>query len=99
MTCTLLVQQRGSGYAACVLGLASSVFEAESRDAAIAKATAEVRRMLLAGEIVRVEVEGPPEWANRHVGIFADVDNETWNQFQQAIKDYRTEVDADPNQF
>ena len=33
----------------------------------------------------------------RGVGIFADVPEEEWNEFLTTMKEYRAQVDADPN--
>lgn len=97
ITCNVLVQQNKGGFVANVLGLPGCVFEASTRDGAIEQARDEVRRMLVEGEIVRVKVDGPPELENCHIGIFPNVDDETWSSFIQTLREYGRQVDA--NQF
>lgn len=36
---------------------------------------------------------------NRGVGILSDLDDETWDQFQMAMKEARAEIDAEPNRL
>ena len=36
---------------------------------------------------------------NRGIGIFSDLDDETWNQFQTAMKEVRAEIDTEPNRL
>jgi predicted RNase H-like HicB family nuclease len=97
MTCEIWVRPVENGFVATVLGLPGCAVAAPTRDEAIEKARLELRNILSEGEIVRVEIEGLPQAQERGVGIFADVDDETWNEFLAAMKEYRAQVDADPN--
>jgi hypothetical protein len=99
MTCEIWVRSVENGFLATVLGLPGCAVEAPTRDEAIEKARLEVRNLLAEGEIVRVEIDDLPQAKERGVGIFAHLDDETWNQFLTAMKEYRQQVDADPNQF
>jgi len=99
MTCDIFVRPFERGFIAAILGVPGCIVEAATRDEAIEKACNEMRNWLTAGEIVRVEIECPPEAQKLGVGIFADEDDESWNEFLTAMKEYRQQVDADPNQF
>ncbi len=97
MICEIWVRPVENGFAATVLGLPGCVVEAPTRDEAIEKARLELYSMLSEGEIVRVEIDDLPQAKERGVGIFADVDDETWNEFLAAVKEYREQVDASPS--
>lgn len=99
MTCEILIRPVENGFAATVLGLPGCVVEAPTRDEAIEKARREIESLFANGEIIRVEIEIPPQAKARGVGIFADEDEESWNNFLAAMKEYRQRLDADPNAF
>jgi predicted RNase H-like HicB family nuclease len=99
MTCDLWIRQREDGFVVTVPGLPGFVIEAATRDQAVEKARAEIRSLLASGELVRIDLGDIPEAKARGVGIFADVDDETWNQFLAAMKEYRDQLDTDPNAF
>ncbi len=99
MTCDIWIRPVESGFVAAILGLPGCFVEAATRDEVIEKARLEVRNLLAEGEIVRIEIDDLPQAKERGVGIFAHVDDETWNQFLTAVKEYRQQVDADPNRF
>ena len=99
MTCEIWVRPVENGFLATVPGLPGCAVEAPTRDEAIEKARLEVRNLLAEGEIVRVEIDDLPQAKERVVGIFADVDDETWNEFLIAMREYRAQVDANPNRL
>jgi len=99
MTCEIWVRPVENGFVATVLGLPGYPVEAPTREEAIEKARREIENLFANGEIVRVEIEVPPQAKARGVGIFADEDEESWDNFLAAMKDYRQQLDADPTTF
>ncbi len=103
MTCEVLVKQEQEGFIATLLGLPGCVAQATTRAEAIEKVRLQAQDWLTEGEaakgeIVKVELE-ISQARERGVGVFADVDDETWNRFQASIKEYRDEVDANPDRL
>ncbi len=97
MTCEIWVGPSENGFAAMVLGLPGCAVEAPTRAEAIEKARSQAHNLLTRGEVVRVEIELPAQAKARGVGIFADEDEESWSSFLTAMKEYRQQVNADPN--
>jgi predicted RNase H-like HicB family nuclease len=98
MTCDIWIKPIESGFVATVLGLPGCFVEAATREEVIEKARKEILNWLAAGEVVRLEIEEPPQAQKFGVGIFADESDESWNQFLSLMKEYRRQVDADPKQ-
>jgi len=103
MNCDILITPTKNGFAATILGLPGCVIEAPTRDEAIEKVKAEAEDLITKSEIVRVEINGKAEAEeeikNRMIGIYSDLDDETWNQFQAAMKEARAEIDSEPNRL
>lgn len=98
MTCDIWVKSVENGFVATIPGLPHRSFEAHTREGAVEQARQELSNFFARGEIVRVEIDIPPSARARGVGIFADEDDESWNGFLTAMKEYRQQVDADPNE-
>jgi len=101
MTCEVLVTQEQGGFIAMLLGLPGCVVQAPTRDEAIEKVRLRAQNWLTEsrpadGEIVQVEID-LPNARERGVGAFAD--DETFPEFLAAVKAYRDQIDADPNEF
>jgi len=97
MTCDIFVKPNGNGFIAAAMGMPDCIVEAATRDEAIEKARLKVLDWLGRGEVVKVEIGDLPQAEARGAGIFAHLDDETWNQFLEAMKQVRAEMDADPN--
>ncbi|MCI0525739.1 MAG: hypothetical protein L0Y75_10790 [Acidobacteria bacterium] len=47
----------------------------------------------------QLNAQAEEEAKNRFIGIYSGLDDETWNQFQTAMKEAREETDAEPNRL
>lgn len=99
----ILVKQTDSGFIAAIFGLPDCTVEAASCEEAIAKAKIKAQAWTATGEFVEIHRDGVikvcdlPGAKERGIGIFADVPEEEWNEFLAAMKEYRDQIDADPN--
>jgi predicted RNase H-like HicB family nuclease len=100
MTCQVWIQPRADrGYLATTLGWPRCEAQGTTREEALRNVQATVEDLLAKGEIVTLEVnpprtrpmEQPNPWLER-AGLFRD--DPHWDEFQEAIADYRREVDA-----
>jgi predicted RNase H-like HicB family nuclease len=101
MTCEVLVRQEQEGFIATLLGLPGCVAQAPTRDEAIERVRLQAQDWLAKarsgdGEIVQIEID-LPNARERGVGVFAD--DETFPEFLAAMKAYRDQIDADPNEL
>jgi predicted RNase H-like HicB family nuclease len=96
MTYEVLITPTENGFAAAVLGLPALIAEAATRDEALAKAQAEAEELLNKSELVRVEVKGKAA-RKSFAGMWAN--DKTFNAFIAAMKAYRAELNADPDQL
>lgn len=102
MLCEVLISPIESGFAAVVIGLPDSMVEAPTRDEVIEKAKAKVENLLTKSEIVQIEVNGQAkkqssEKQKSFAGMWAS--DETFDDFQAAMKAYRAELNNDPDQL
>ncbi len=95
MTCDILIRPTESGFAATILGLPDCTTEAATRDEAIQRVKAEAEDLLAKSEIVQAEINGTPA-RKSFAGMWAN--DSTFNDFVAAMKAYREDLDADPNQ-
>lgn len=104
MLCEILIKQTESGFIATVFGFPDCVAEGTSREEAIMSARRKAQGWIRTGEFVQIadgQVANGCDWSgakDRGVGIFADIPNEQWNDFLAAIKEYRDQIDANPNE-
>lgn len=90
----VFVKKVGDRFTATVVGFPNCTVEAASRAEAIERAREAVAEFVSDGELVKIEVETSSQ--NRplrdFVGMWADDD--TFDEFVEAMKSYRREVDA-----
>lgn len=81
-----------------VIGLSEIVIEAETRQEVIEQVEREIRQLLAESEIVKIDIkaEGQPHPLAKFAGMWKD--DPQFDEFVAAMQNYRTEVDADPNQ-
>ena len=98
MTYEVLVTKKQDHFAATVLGLPNCTVEAPTRAEAIRRARAAAATFISAGEIVEIEVEPPVPTRSLHefVGMWAD--DETFDEFLEAMSAYREEAETDESQ-
>lgn len=96
MTREILITPTANGFMATVLGLPECEIEAPTREEAIEKVVAEAETLLANSEIVQIELNGTPK-PKSFAGMWAD--DKTFDAFIAAMKAYREEVNADPNQL
>ena len=94
MNCYIRLTKNDNVFTATVLGVPEITFTANTRDVALEQAKMALFELFVRDEIVGVEVPTTEEQRAQGVGLFADVDDETWAQYEADIQDYRTEVDA-----
>ncbi len=103
MICEILIKQTDNGFIATVFGLPDCTSEAASREEATAKVKVKAQAWIATGEFIELSRSGEinvrdlPGAKERGVGIFADEDEESWNSFLAAMKEYRQQIDSDPN--
>jgi predicted RNase H-like HicB family nuclease len=98
MTYEVLVKQVANRFTATVLGLPGCTVEAGTRADAIQRARAAAATFIAEGELVQIEVEAP--LPARPLSSFAGMwrNDETFEEFQEAIADHRREIDGDASQ-
>lgn len=96
MTIEILVKQQGKGFKATVKGLGVCTVEAPTREEAIAQARHEAEEWMNNSEVIKVETTKSHRIPHRGIGMWAD--DETFDDFVAAMKQYRAQVDADPDQ-
>ena len=86
----------GRGFRATVLGNPAVKGSGSTREAAIRQAETALKEAIANGEIVAGTVDVPERnpWVE-DAGIWRDVPDEEWAAYQQAIQDYRRELDED----
>ena len=94
LTYNVFVKKVGNRFAATVVGFPNCTVEAESRDQAIEQAREAVALFVSEGELVKIEVDtlSPTRSLSDFAGIWANDDN--FEEFVEAMKSYRREVDA-----
>ena len=94
VTYNVFVKKTGDHFTATVVGFPNCTAEAPSRDAAIQRAREAVADFVSEGELVRIEVESTT--AVRSLRDFAGMwaDDDTFDEFVDAMKAYRKEVEA-----
>ncbi len=97
MYCQVFLQPgTDRGYTATILGLLGCVGYGTTKEEALANLQAIVSEQLTKGEIITLKLDIPKmtktgnPWVD-HAGIFKD--DPTWDEFQDAITQYRREVD------
>ena len=100
MTYNVLVKQSNSRFMAIVLGLPQVIVEATTRQDAIQKAHDAAVTFMADSEIVQIDV-GKSTIATRSLSSFAGMwaDDETFDDFLLAMKQYRAELNSDPAQL
>jgi hypothetical protein len=100
MTYNVLVKQSNSRFMAIVLGLPQVMVEATTRQGAIQKAHDAAVKFMADSEIVQIEV-GKPTIASRPLASFAGMwaDDETFDDFALAMKQYRAVLNSDSAQL
>ena len=98
MTYEVLIRQTNGYFTATVLGLPDCTVEAPTRSEAIQKAEEAVSSLVAEGEIVRLEIPRGSRRASStsFVGMWAD--DETFDEFVDAMAAYRREIDSDSDQ-
>ena len=94
LTYNVFVRKTGDHFTATVVGFPNCTVEATSRDEAIEQARVAVAELVSEGEVVKVEVEttATARSLRDFAGIWADDD--AFDEFVEAMKSYRREVDA-----
>ncbi len=96
MTIEILVRPKGKGFKATVKGFDECTVEAPTRDEAVALARHEAEEWIEQSEVIKVETFKSHRIPHRGIGMWAD--DETFDDFVAAMKQYRAQVDADPDQ-
>ena len=94
VTYNVFVKKTGDHFTATVVGFPNCTVEAPSRAAAIQRAREAVADFVSEGELVRIEVESTTlvRSLRDFAGMWADDD--TFDEFVDAMKTYRKEVEA-----
>ena len=94
LTYNVFVKKKGDRFTATVVGFPNCTVEAASRAEAIQRARNAVAEFVSEGEIVKIEIETSSQTRSLRdfVGMWADDD--TFDEFVDAMKSYRREVDA-----
>lgn len=100
MTLEILVRPQGKGFKATVKGFDECTVEAPTREEAIALARHEAEEWIENSEVIKVETVSPRPFAHRipHRGIGMWADDETFDDFVAAMKQYREQLDANTDQ-
>ena len=98
MTYEVLIRKTDGRFTATVLGLPDCKVEAPSRSEAIQRAREAVSSLVADGEIVQIEIPRRSHLASvaSFVGMWAE--DETFEEFVEAMAAYRREIDSDPAQ-
>lgn len=97
MTYDILVKPNGARFIAAAMGMPDCIVEAATREEAVEKTRLKILDWLRRSEIVKVEVDAASQAASRGAGLLAHISDDTWNRFEEATKQVRAEMDADPN--
>ena len=94
LTYNVFVRKMGDRYTATVVGFPNCAVEAASRSEAIERAREAVTEFVSEGELVKIEVEtsSTAHSLRDFAGMWAEDD--TFDEFVEAMKSYRREVDA-----
>lgn len=97
MTLEIYVRPKGKGFKAIVKGFAECSVEAPTRDEAVALARHEAEALIENSDVIKVETSLQPRVAHRipHRGIGMWAEDETFDDFVAAMKQYREQLDAD----
>jgi predicted RNase H-like HicB family nuclease len=98
MICEVLVRRQRDSFTATLVGLPGCTVEAQTRDEAIERVRSQALDWLSEGkagssEIVKIELDLPYA-LERGAGIFANESEESWNQFLEAMREHRRELNA-----
>ena len=94
MNCYIRLTQNDNVFTATVLGVPEIAITANTRDTALEQARLALFELVVRDEIVEVIVPTTQEQRAQGIGIFADVDDETWTQYEADIRTYREQVNA-----
>ena len=94
VTYNVFVKKTGDHFTSTVVGFPNCTVEAPSRASAIQRAREAVADFVSEGELVKIEVEStsPVRSLRDFAGMWADDD--TFDEFVDAIQTYRKELDA-----
>ena len=95
MTYEVLVTKKDDHFSATVLGLPNCTVEATTRDEAIRRARDAAAAFISEGELVEIEIKpsAPTRSLHDFVGMWAD--DETFDEFVQAMNIYRQQAETD----
>lgn len=96
----ILLKEANNGYRARPVLWPDVVAQGTTEQEALDRVRSLIRDLFSAARLVQVEVDVPEEkianpWAAK-AGMFAD--DLTWEDFQQAMADYRRQVDENPEE-
>jgi hypothetical protein len=94
MNCYIRLTKNDNVFTATVLGVPEITITASTRDAAFEQARMALFELCVRDEIVEVKVPTTKEQRAQGIGIFADVDDATWAEYEADIQAYRTQVNA-----
>jgi predicted RNase H-like HicB family nuclease len=97
MTLEILVKPKGNGYRAFVKGYPECTVDAPTREEAVKQARTEAEDWMNNSEVIKVETSDSHRIPHRGIGMWAE--DETFDDFVEAMKQYRTQLDADPDRF
>ena len=92
MNCYIRLTKSDNVFTATVLGLPEISVTANTRDAALEQARMALFELCVRDEIVEVKVPTTKEQRAQGIGIFADVDDATWAEYEADIQAYRVQV-------
>ncbi len=94
------VRPSNNGFLATIAAVPERMIEAATREEVIAKAYAELKDIIAQGFLVSIETD-EMERHKKPLSSFAGMwaQDETFDEFVAAIKAYREEVNADPDQL
>ena len=94
VTYNVFVKKMGEHFSATVVGFPNCTVEAPSRASAIRRAREALAHFVSEGELVKIEIEStaPARSLRDFAGMWADDD--TFDDFIDAIQTYRKELDA-----
>lgn len=96
MDFNILVRPVENGFIATVTGLPDCTVEASTREEAIRQAEQEAKEWLEKSEVIPLESIVPPKRSPKDfIGMWAD--DELFDEFVEAMKQYRAELDTSPD--
>jgi hypothetical protein len=95
MICDVLLTKKDNKFIARVCQYPEIVAEDNTEEGVLAIARVRLKKLLLGGRIVKIDTESESyehPWL-KYAGVFAD--DSDWEPFQESLKLYRKEIDAD----